>query len=133
MHTHIGYGSPQQDTAAVHGSPLGAEDLEATKEALGWPTEPRFHVPDEVYEHCRQAVAEGREQEIEWSGTVNAYREAHPDSCELFLEAMEGEGIAVAVRDRKLRVSPTYYNTPDEVARALDAVASYGKTQVAVR
>ena len=56
----------------------------------------------------------------------------HPDPEGLF-EAMEAEGIAIAVRDRKLRVSPTYYNTSDEVARALDAVAAYGKTQVAVR
>jgi transketolase len=91
VHTHIGYGSPQQDTAAVHGSPLGAEDLEATKQALGWPAEPRFHVPDAAYEHCRRALEEGRQQEIDWSGTVNAYREAHPDSCELFLQAMDGE------------------------------------------
>ena len=53
----------------------------------------------------------------------------HPDPEGLF-EAMEAEGIAIAVRDRKLRVSPTYYNTPDEVARVLDTVAAYGKTQV---
>jgi len=53
----------------------------------------------------------------------------HPDPDALF-EAMEAEGIAIAVRDRKLRVSPTYYNTPDEVTRVLDAVAEYGKTQM---
>jgi selenocysteine lyase/cysteine desulfurase len=53
----------------------------------------------------------------------------HPDPEWLF-EAMQAEGISVAVRDRKLRISPTYYNTPDEVGRALDAVAAYGKTQV---
>lgn len=56
----------------------------------------------------------------------------HPDPEGLF-EAMEAEGIGIAVRDRKLRASPTYYNTPDEVTRTLDAVAAYGKTQVAVR
>jgi len=91
VHTHIGYGSPQQDTAGVHGSPLGADDLDATKERLGWPTDERFHVPDDVYDHTRRAVEEGREQEAEWAATVDAYREAHPDSCELFLQAMDGE------------------------------------------
>jgi transketolase len=90
VRTHIGYGSPQQDTAGVHGSPLGVDDLDATKERLGWPTDERFHVPDAVYDHTRRAVEEGREQEAEWAATVDAYREAHPDSCELFLQAMDG-------------------------------------------
>jgi transketolase len=91
VHTHIGFGSPQQDTAGVHGSPLGDEDLDATKETLGWPTDERFHVPDAVYDHTRRAIEEGNEQEATWAATVDAYREAHPDSCELFLQAMDGE------------------------------------------
>jgi transketolase len=91
VRTHIGYGSPQQDTAGVHGSPLGADDLDATKEALGWPTDERFHVPDAVYDHTRRAVEEGRRQEAAWNEVVDAYRDAHPDSCELFLQAMDGE------------------------------------------
>ena len=91
VRTHIGYGSPQQDTAAVHGSPLGDEDLAATKEQFDWPTEPRFHVPEDAYEHCRRVLRTGAEQETAWEETVEAYREAHPDSCRLFLRAMEGE------------------------------------------
>jgi transketolase len=90
-HTHIGYGSPQQDTADVHGSPLGEDDLKATKERLGWPTGERFHVPEAVYEHCRQAIREGAERETVWQETLEAYREAHPDSCRLFLRAMDRE------------------------------------------
>jgi len=44
--THIGFGSPsKQDSSASHGSPLGAADVKATKEAAGWPLEPTFHVP----------------------------------------------------------------------------------------
>ncbi|MCS3698325.1 transketolase [Salinibacter ruber] len=91
VHTHIGYGSSQQDTAGVHGSPLGDDDLAATKEHFGWPTEPRFHVPEDAYEHCRRVLRTGAEQETAWQETVEAYREAHPDSCRLFLRAMEGE------------------------------------------
>ena len=91
VHTHIGYGSPQQDTAGVHGSPLGDDDLAATKEHFGWPTAPRFHVPEDAYEHCRRVLRTGAEQETAWQETVEAYREAHPDSCRLFLRAMEGE------------------------------------------
>ncbi len=54
----------------------------------------------------------------------------HPDPEGLF-EAMQARGIAVAVRDRRLRIAPTYYNTPEEVDRALETVAEHGKTQVA--
>jgi len=46
--THIGFGSPRQDMAKVHGSPLGEEDLRKTKEYFGWDPEARFFVPPEV-------------------------------------------------------------------------------------
>ena len=47
--TIIGWGSPKfHGTARAHGEPLGADEVKATKEALGWPQEPTFLVPDEV-------------------------------------------------------------------------------------
>jgi transketolase len=47
--THIGKGSPnKQDTAGVHGSPLGEAELQKTKENLNWPLEPSFYIPAEV-------------------------------------------------------------------------------------
>ena len=91
VRTHIGYGSPKQDTASVHGAPLGADDTKATKAALGWPTDERFHVPDAVREHCRQAVQRGARWESEWTATLEAYRDTHPEACRLFLGAMDGE------------------------------------------
>jgi len=49
VRTHIGYGSPhKQDTAAAHGEPLGLEEVCLTKEALGWPLTPTFHIPEEA-------------------------------------------------------------------------------------
>jgi transketolase len=54
--THIAYGSPHaQDTAEAHGAPLGPEEVAATKQALGWPLEPTFHVPDEARATWRAA------------------------------------------------------------------------------
>ncbi len=61
------------------------------------------------------------------SGIVAA---EHPNP-EAVLDLAQERGVALAVRDRKLRLSPTYYNTPDEVERALEAVADAGKTPVA--
>ncbi|MDX1584061.1 MAG: transketolase, partial [Thermoanaerobaculia bacterium] len=49
--TVIGWGSPNMHgTADVHGAPLGSDEAAATKEALGWPAKPEFHIPDEVRE-----------------------------------------------------------------------------------
>ncbi len=64
--SHIGYGSPaKQDSSSSHGAPLGEEEIRATKENLGIPTETDFWVPEEVYEFFarRRAVLE---KEAEW-------------------------------------------------------------------
>ncbi|MGD8238778.1 MAG: transketolase C-terminal domain-containing protein, partial [Armatimonadota bacterium] len=79
VRTHIGYGSPKQDTAEAHGEPLGPDATAATKRWLGWPPEPAFHIPDEAQAHMRTAVERGAEQEADWQARLDAYREAHPD------------------------------------------------------
>ncbi len=76
--THIGYGSPKQDTAAAHGSPLGAEDLKLTKEKLGWPLEPSFYVPPEVLSHFREALNRGQQVENEWNTRFEKYAKEYP-------------------------------------------------------
>ena len=58
VRTHIGYGSPKQDSADVHGAPLGPEALRATKENFGWPLEPSFYIPENALNHCREAIKE---------------------------------------------------------------------------
>ncbi len=76
VRTHIGYGSPnKQDTAGVHGEPLGPEEINLTKDNLKWPREPSFLVPDEVTAHFRQAVDAGRKLENRWQAAFEAYRE----------------------------------------------------------
>ncbi|MDQ6842147.1 MAG: transketolase, partial [Actinomycetota bacterium] len=49
IRTHIAQGSPhKQDTAGAHGSPLGEEEIKLTKEAMGWPSQEPFYVPEEA-------------------------------------------------------------------------------------
>jgi transketolase len=80
VRTHIGYGSPnKQDTAGVHGEPLGAEELARTKVNLKWPADPPFFIPDEAANHFRQALKKGETLESQWQSTFNAYAEAHPE------------------------------------------------------
>ncbi len=59
--THIGYGSPnKQDTSKAHGSPLGAEEVAATKRVYGWPEDAQFLVPDEVAAWRDEMIARGQ-------------------------------------------------------------------------
>lgn len=72
--THIGKGSPsKQDTSAIHGEPLGAKELELTKEGLGWPKDKTFYVPEEVKQLCRDRVAELRDEYESWQAQCKKY------------------------------------------------------------
>ncbi len=79
IRTHIGYGSPKQDSPEAHGAPLGPEALRAAKERLGWPVEPPFYVPDQVYAHTRRALERGQAWEGAWRERFEAYRKEYPD------------------------------------------------------
>lgn len=77
--TQIGYGSPKQGTAGVHGEPLGAENIKKTKEFLKWTYEGDFHVPQEVREYMRTLVEEGSKKEEEWNKLYEAYKKEYPE------------------------------------------------------
>ncbi len=62
--TIIGFGSPKrQGTSKAHGEPLGDEELNAAKENLGWPKEPRFYIPEDVLAFYREALERGQNAE----------------------------------------------------------------------
>lgn len=79
VRTHIGYGSPEQDSFKAHGSPLGVEDVRKTKQKLGWPTEPAFLIPDDALAHMREAVNRGSQAERAWDDLIISYAKAFPD------------------------------------------------------
>ncbi|MGQ9501285.1 MAG: transketolase [Anaerolineae bacterium] len=83
--THIGYGSPnRQDTAKVHGEPLGEEEVILTKRNLGWPEDKTFYVPEEALQVFRQAVPRGQQLEDEWHQMFQRYAKEYPDLAELW-------------------------------------------------
>ena len=77
--TIIGFGSPKrQGTSKAHGEPLGDEELNAAKQNLGWQTEPRFFIPDDVLAFYRNAIDVGREREFDWKMKLEAYGRLYP-------------------------------------------------------
>ena len=79
--SHIGYGSPhRQDTSAVHGEPLGEDEIKLTKQGYGWPPEAKFLVPSGVYEHVQSGVGKrGGEAREQWHKKFELYRKEYPD------------------------------------------------------
>ncbi len=89
--THIGYGSPKQDSAKAHGSPLGAEATVATKEKLGWPVEPAFHVPAEVAELQSESKKKGSASEADWKSAFGRFCIENPTLGDELKSLMAGE------------------------------------------
>jgi transketolase len=109
--TTIGYGSPNKaDTAGVHGAALGGEEVQATRENLGWNYEP-FVVPEEVYAHFHKAISKGASLQAEWEETLATYKTKYPT------EAAEFEAITSGkLPENWADCLPTY--TPEDKALA---------------
>jgi transketolase len=81
--TVIGWGSPKfHGTARAHGEPLGADEVKATKQALGWPQEPTFHVPAEVQAEFERKTRKLARMRKLWDREMTAWRARHPDMAE---------------------------------------------------
>jgi transketolase len=91
VRTHIGYGSPEQDSYKAHGSPLGEKDVAATKRNLGWPEQPSFLVPDDALAHFREAQERGKRAESAWKRRWNKYAKEFPDLAEELHRSLRGE------------------------------------------
>ncbi|MFC5441627.1 transketolase [Rhodanobacter ginsenosidimutans] len=91
VRTHIGFGSPEQDSYKAHGSPLGTEDVAKTKQNLGWPTEPDFLVPEPALAHMRQARDRGAKAEADWLSRMDGYSKAFPDEAKALDRRLRAE------------------------------------------
>ncbi|GIK63221.1 MAG: transketolase [Chloroflexota bacterium] len=92
VRTIIGYGSPKKaGTYHAHGSPLGPDEVKASKENLGWPLEPDFLIPQDVRAHFLGAVERGKAAEADWQHHFAAYETAYTDLAIQFRRAQAGQ------------------------------------------
>ncbi len=81
--TVIGYGSPgKAGTREVHGSPLGAEEAKRTKEAIGWPLEPTFRIPEVARRVFRERAEEGARARAAWERRLAGWLRENPEMAE---------------------------------------------------
>ncbi|MGH3550044.1 MAG: transketolase family protein, partial [Pseudonocardiaceae bacterium] len=85
LRTVIGYPAPNKmNTGAAHGSALGADEVAAVKDALGFDPQRSFVVAPEVLEHARRVVARGQAAHTQWQQSFDSWREANASGAALF-------------------------------------------------
>ena len=90
--THIGYGSPhKQDTASVHGSPLGEEEVRLTKKNLGWDENKEFFIPEDVKEFFESLLPNFQSYEDVWQSKFDAYQSKYPTEAKEFKRIFQSE------------------------------------------
>lgn len=88
--TVIGQGSPKlAGTAKVHGAPLGADEIQATRQAIGWDAEP-FEIPEAI-KSAWDLREQGTQKEALWADKFAAYSAAHPELAREFERRMRGD------------------------------------------
>lgn len=123
--TVIGYGSPnKQGTNAVHGAPLGAEEVAATRKALAWDYAP-FEIPEEVYEDYRVNVAErGKAAYDVWEKLVEEYKQAYPDLADEVAAIIAGKDpVEIKPEDFPVKETGLSQATRNSSQDALNAAA----------
>jgi transketolase len=92
VRTHIAYGSPNKhDSAEAHGSPLGEEEVRLTKKTLHWDPDKQFLVPNDVLQHMRHAVEQGKKWESLWQTMFENYKRTYPDLAQELEDIRKGE------------------------------------------
>ena len=98
--TKIGFGCPAKEgKASAHGEPLGADNIKALRENIGWEYEEPFFVPDEVYEHYQSKVEKLEKVEKEWNELLEKYFTAFPDNKTLWNKYFVEEDLSFLDKD----------------------------------
>jgi len=90
-HTRIGFGCPElEGSAETHGSPLGEENIRATKRALGLPEDQHFYIPPEVPLWLDACRARWQKEQADWDSRFATYAKAYPELAAQWEQAQSG-------------------------------------------
>ena len=127
VHSHIGYGSPVEDSPKAHGEPLGADAVRATKRFLGMPEDKDFYVPDGVYDWFAQGIGRrGLQAREAWQAMFETYRAAYPDLAAQ-IEQMQHRALpdGWAADLPEFKPDPKGFATRDSSGQVLNAIARH--------
>ena len=122
--TIIGFGSPLAGSSKSHGSPLGADNVAQTKQALGWPYSEPFTLPKELDEISNEAKASGETKQKEWAWELEQLRSHNPElagEIDAILVGTVPSGWDSGLDELKFEGSVA---TRDAGGKALNAIAS---------
>ncbi|WP_145553143.1 transketolase [Yersinia canariae] len=126
--TIIGFGSPKKaGTHDSHGAPLGADEVAATREALGWKY-PAFEIPQDIYA-AWDAKEAGKAKEAAWNEKFAAYAKAHPELAAEFKRRVSGELPANWAAESKKFIEELQANPAKIASRkaSQNALEAFGK------
>lgn len=119
----IGKGAPKQNTADVHGAPLGAEGIIAAKKTLGLPEDKEFYVVPQAYEYFAGKKAEFAKAEADWNAEFDAWAKENPELKKLW-DAYHSDGVTdETVKDVAYKVGDACA-TRDASGKALNVIAA---------
>ena len=126
VHSHIGYGSPVEDSPKAHGEALGADAVRTTKRFLGMPEDEDFYVPDGIYDWFAEGIGQrGQDARAAWRATLQAYGRAYPRAGRRRSTGCSTGPCRTAGRPGSRSSSPTQRGSRrrDSSAQVLNAVA----------
>jgi transketolase len=130
VHSHIAFGAPRAvDTAKAHGSPLGEEEVRATKEALGWDPDKKFVIPQEVAEHMNK-TQRGIELEEAWEQKLSAWSAKYPGLRERWDQVHTGKPLPGWEDALPSFETGEELATRDVGAKVMDAIKHYTPTMI---
>jgi transketolase len=135
--TVIGKGAPnKQGTSATHGAPLGADEIAAAREELGWTHEP-FVVPDDILADWRATAERGKEAHCAWAGRLDASSDKaeftrrmagelpHGDAMKNYVASLIAEPKKVATRKAsEMALAEINPRLPDTIGGSADLTGS---------
>jgi transketolase len=122
--THIANGAPHaHDTAEAHGSPLGKDEIAATKKGMGWDAEKQFFVPEAVYALFKERAADNQKEHDAWSTRVEAWRKANADVAKQY-DAWMGKSVPADLYDQLLKALPEKEDATRNLSNAIQQIVA---------